>query len=130
MHYWRGGYYDFGGFDPRRAIEMSRLVDQSQVLDPLYNPSQMIDLSQGIDLSRTRGTNSSQPLPGPAIIGFYGLFEGDFLRGEPDPPPPPPRPRGLLLLGWKKKSWRPRVLGGGGSHARSGPQLLSFFGGK
>lgn len=114
-NYWRGGYFDYGGFDARRLIELSRLVDPSQMFDPLFDPSQMVDLSQGIDLSRTRGVDLPeddllQPIPGPGIVGLYGLFEGDFRRAGDDVPEPPPRKRGLLLLGRKKKAWRPRRL--------------------
>lgn len=136
-HYWRGGFFDFGGFDARRLTERARLVDQSQETDPLYNPSQMVDLSQGFDLSRgfdpSRVQSGAPPrallpgpgvvgftppralLPGPGVVGLFSLFEGDFrLVGSDEPDLPPPRPRGLLLLGWKavkKKAWKPRRLG-------------------
>ncbi len=91
---------------------LPRLADPSQVLDPLFRPELMVDLSQGIDLSRTRGTGTLQPLPGPSVIGLYGLFEDDFephMVGAA-----PPRPRGLLVLGQKKikKVWKPRRLRG------------------
>ncbi len=129
-YYGGGGYFDYSNFYPHlvvdtadpstvhRLFDSSQLVDQTQMFDPLFNPSQMVDLSRGIDLSRTRGTDpyvggAAAPgalLPGPGVVGLYGLFEGDFVRGDPDPLPPP-RPRGLLLLGAKKKAWRPRVLG-------------------
>jgi hypothetical protein len=95
------------------------MVDHSQMLDPMFDPSQMVDLSQGLNLLRTRGIDlitlpeddPSQPLPGPSIIGLYGMFTGDFRRAGDDAPP---RRRGLLLLGRKqiKKAWNPRRLRG------------------
>lgn len=134
-NYWRGGFFDFGGFDARRLTELSRLADQSQAVDPLYNPALMVDLSQGYDLlggfdpSRVQsGMPPRAYLPGPGVVGFapppallsgpglvglYGLFEGDFRRvGDDAPAAPPPRRRGLLLLGAKstKKAWKPRRL--------------------
>lgn len=126
MHYWRGGYFDFGGVDPQRQIEMSRLADLSQMSDPLYNPSQMVDLSQGYDLSRLDSSQAryfGRPpslighagqhlLPGPGVVGLFGMFEGDFFDTGGDTTMSP-RPRGLLILGKKsvKKPWKPRVLG-------------------
>lgn len=125
MHYWRGGFFDFGGIDPQRQIEMSRLADQSQMVGPLYNPSQMVDLSQGYDLSRldpSQARNFGRPtsligysgqhlLPGEGVIGLFGMFEGDFFAVGGDVPLP--AARGLLILGKKsiKKPWKPRVLG-------------------
>lgn len=124
MHYWRGGYFDFGSIDPQRQIEMSRLADLSQMVDPLYNPSQMVDLSQGYDLSRLDssqarnfgrspsllGHSGPHLLPGEGVVGLFGMFEGDFFAVGGDTPSPV---RGLLLLGRKtiKKPWKPRVLG-------------------
>lgn len=84
-NYWRGGYFDYGGFDAKRMTELSRLVDQSQALDSLYNPAQMVDLSQGYDLSDgfdpSRVPSDAPPraiLPGPGLVGLYGMFEDDY----------------------------------------------------
>jgi hypothetical protein len=103
-HHPRGGYFDYGGpfypwpvVDASLAIDQffdpSQMVDPSQVFDPLFDSAQMVDLSRA--------------LPGPGVVGLYGMFEGDFLRGDPEPPP---RPMGLLLLGARRKAWRPRRL--------------------
>ena len=60
-------------------------------------------------------------IPGPAIIGLYGLFEDDFRDEVVGSAPLPPRPHGLLLLGRKvKKAWKPRVLGVVGALAPHG----------
>ena len=109
-------YYPWPVIDPSLLFDPSMMADQSQMLDPMFDPSQMVDLSQGLDLSRTRGIDPpeddlSQPLPGPGIIGLYGMFTGDFHRVGDDAQP---RRRGLLLLSKKriKKAWNPRRLRG------------------
>lgn len=114
-HHRPWGYFDYGC--PWPAVV---LADPSQALDPLFDPAQMVDLSQGLDLSRTRGVDSA-PLPGPSIIGLYGMFESDYVGSNK----PPPRPRrGLLVLGKKKikKAWKPRRL-----EARRGPLTLGAW---
>lgn len=110
-------YYPWPTPDPWPAAV---LADPSQVLDPLFDPAQMVDLSQGLDLSRTRGIDPA-PLPGPSIIGLYGMFESDHVGSSEQPP----RPRhGLLVLGKKKikKAWKPRRL-----EARRGPLTLGAW---
>ena len=105
-------YYPWPVPDPWPAVV---LADPSQMLDPLFDPARMVALSQGLDLSRTRGIDPA-PLPGPSIIGLYGMFESDYV-GSSEPPLRPRR--GLLVLGRKKKAWKPRRL-----EARRGPLAL------